>query len=355
MTISLQNGSAVCYKHNSRDTKFCEKEKHIDLTKTHENWKSEKLADAYHRLFDDSVKEYNSRQKRPERQIKNYLDTVSKKNKQHAVYECIVQVGSKDVRCDEQTGKKVLKEYVDSWAERNPSLALIGAYYHADEEGAPHVHIDYVPVATGYKNGMKKQAGLAKAFEQMNLKPTKVNGKFVTGQIIWQQRERDALADLCRQNGLQVEHGVSAGRQHKDTDIYKREKAVEEQEQKINQERSYLDESYKFFERDENNPFKDMAPADVIEKRVAEKKTSWHGLWETVREKYAALKKLAAYTSTKLLEWRFRTPEQLEDVAQAYRKAHCRNGLEYNEYIKRQTIKREHKREQGHDDYDFER
>lgn len=48
--------------------------------------------------------------------------------------------------------KKILKDYVQDWKRRNPNLEMIGAYYHNDEQGKqPHVHIDYVPVAHGYK------------------------------------------------------------------------------------------------------------------------------------------------------------------------------------------------------------
>ena len=56
-----------------------------------------------------------------------------------------------------ETGYSVLRAFYDGWKERNPRLELIGAYYHADEDGVPHVHIDYIPVATGYVNGMSTQ------------------------------------------------------------------------------------------------------------------------------------------------------------------------------------------------------
>lgn len=31
--------------------------------------------------------------------------------------------------------RDMLKEYAEGWQERNPKMALVGIYYHADEEG----------------------------------------------------------------------------------------------------------------------------------------------------------------------------------------------------------------------------
>ena len=69
--------------------------------------------------------------------------------------------------CPKDLGKVIKQQFVQEWQERNPNLALIGAYYHADEQGEPHVHLDYVPVAHGYTKGMDTQAGLVKAFGEM--------------------------------------------------------------------------------------------------------------------------------------------------------------------------------------------
>ena len=69
--------------------------------------------------------------------------------------------------CDEATGKKIMREFVDEWPKSNPNLELIGAYYHADEQGEPHVHIDYIPVAHNYTRGLEVQNGLVKAFGEM--------------------------------------------------------------------------------------------------------------------------------------------------------------------------------------------
>ena len=84
----------------------------------------------------------------------------------------------------------------------NPNLVLIGAYYHADEVGVPHVHVDYVPVAHGYQKGMSTQTGLVKALGEQGFYKS---GK-KTAQIQWQQRENNVLEALCRERGFDVIH-----------------------------------------------------------------------------------------------------------------------------------------------------
>lgn len=46
----------------------------VDASRTEQNivWKDETTAHAYHRIFDDAVSEYNAKQKRKDRQIKDY-------------------------------------------------------------------------------------------------------------------------------------------------------------------------------------------------------------------------------------------------------------------------------------------
>ena len=112
---------------------------------------------------------HNIRNKRPDRKIRNYHAEVKKSARKHDVYEMVAQVGSKDNAPDEKLGYKILREYADGWEERNPNLEAIGIYYHADEPGAPHVHIDYVPVAHGYSRGPGMQASLTKALREQGL------------------------------------------------------------------------------------------------------------------------------------------------------------------------------------------
>lgn len=223
-TIATHNGSAVARDHNIRNEKVVSKESHIDPDGIHETWIDEKPRQAYDRLFGQAVADYNSKQTRTDRKITNYYNDICKDAKKHPVYEMIVSIGNRDNAIDEQTGKQILRKFVDSWSDRNPNLELIGAYYHADEEGVPHVHCDYIPIAHGYTRGMETQTGLVKALGEMGF--TK-QGKD-TAQILWEHRENNILESFCKAQKLIIDHPAGEKRSHIHTETYKVRQALQE-------------------------------------------------------------------------------------------------------------------------------
>ena len=228
VTISTHNGSSVARDHNIRNRKVTDKESHIDPNGVYEIWHDEKLTDAYHRLFDGAVERYNAKQSRADRRIENYLAAIQKDAAKKPVYEMIIGVYGAD--CSNDAKKDILRQFVDGWKERNPNLELIGAYYHADEEGQdPHVHIDYIPVAHGYKRGMDTQNGLVKALEEQGVESGKSMKE--TAQIFWERRENNHLEALCNARGLVVEH-PGTGKKHLDTPEYKQ---LQDELQKANE------------------------------------------------------------------------------------------------------------------------
>ena len=206
-TITTHNGnsSKVRRDHNIRNPKYVEKEHHIDPNRPHEIWRDETAPHAYRRIFGPSVKEYNAKQKRPDRKIRNYHAEVKKSARKHDVYEMVIQIGSKRNAPDERLGHKILREFMDGWDERNPNLEAIGIYYHGDEEGGPHVHVDYVPVAHGYSRGPSVQPGLAKALGEQGF----VVNKEWTAQTQFIRRENKTLEAICRHYGLDIDIRVS--------------------------------------------------------------------------------------------------------------------------------------------------
>ena len=144
---------------------------HTDMTQENIIWHDETLAHAYHRIFDDAVKEYNSKQKRNDRKIKDYQSKIkNSKNGEKLFYEDVIQWGDKEIFENhpelKQVAKECLLEYLDGFRERNPNLDIIGAYIHMDE-ASPHLHLDYIPVATGYKSGMKKRNAIDRAMKNL--------------------------------------------------------------------------------------------------------------------------------------------------------------------------------------------
>lgn len=226
VTIATHNGSKVAREHNIRNERVTSHEAHIDPNGIHEIWHDEPIRQAYYRIFGDAQQAYNERQTRADRKIESYYNLVCKDAKKHPAYEMIIGIYGKEdgvSLCSEETGKEIMREFVEGWQERNPNLELIGAYYHADEEGEPHVHIDYVPVAHGYTKGMETQTGLVKALGEMGFEKS---GK-ATAQIKWEARENAYLDALCKARGLEVEHPKEEGRKHIETEQFKMEKSLE--------------------------------------------------------------------------------------------------------------------------------
>lgn len=250
VTISTHNGSAVSFAHNRREKwmvqqenkKWAEKypsETRIDPTREHETWYEEKINEAYHKLFDTAVNEWNQKQLKQgkrDRVISDYLKEIrakenKSKNSKHAVYEMIFSIGNKDNTIQENMAKSILWQHVDGFTTRNPNLHVIGVYYHADEAGVPHVHLDYIPVARGCTRGMSVQNSLAQALKEQGIYG---ESQTVTGQILWERQENDALEKLCTDYGLTVEHPERGTKvEHMSDEVYKLQKELKATQEEL--------------------------------------------------------------------------------------------------------------------------
>lgn len=223
-TISTHNGSAAHRAHNLRVSSVVEKLDHVDPKRPHEIWVDHNLRELYQNLFGAAVEEYNATQLRPDRKITDYYDQVKKSKRQHPVYEMICGVYQDDLT-DSQC-REILREFAEGWRTRNPNLTLAGVYYHADEMGkGPHIHVDYVPVAHGYKRGPKVQTSLTKALEEQGIHG---ESSRLTAQILWEAQENKALEEICQAHGLTVAHPQAGkGMQHMATEMYKAQQDLE--------------------------------------------------------------------------------------------------------------------------------
>lgn len=241
-TISTHNGSTANRDHNIRNPYATDKQEHIDKTLIHQNeiLHDEKPREAYKRIFGEALENYNAKQSRDDRKIKDYFSHVEKDSKKHAVYEMIVQIGDRnDTGINAPVERQCLHEFYEGWKERNPHLECIGAYIHADEtDGTIHMHVDYVPVATGYKRGLEVQNGLVKALEQQGFEK---DGK-LTAQIQWQARENAVLEAICERHGIEIYHPTGEKREHLATKEYKYMQALADVLQETEIARESFDE-----------------------------------------------------------------------------------------------------------------
>ena len=212
----------------------------IDVSKSSENITlvDKDIKQAYQEIFGEALEKYNAKQKRADRKIEDYCDHIKKsKNGEKLFYEDVVQWGSKeDFQKPEmrERAKEALVQYVKDFEERNPNLKLIGAYIHMDE-ASPHLHLDYVPVATGYSRGLEKRNSLDKAMKQMGFQPENESRKNNATKL-WKENERAVFGEICRSLGLEVEPERKSERKSLTVDEYKeaRDEMIGEIEQEKN-------------------------------------------------------------------------------------------------------------------------
>lgn len=199
-TISFMNGEGSI-GHNTRA--FIASNVDADRTKDNIILANEDIKMVYHKLFDEALAKYNAKQKRKDRQIKNYYDKIARSKQEKLFYEVIVQIGNRD---DTDTGSyqayiasKVLEEYVESFIKNNPQLYVFGAYIHMDEE-TPHVHIDFVPWSTDNQRGLETKNSLKGALASRGFKS---EGKGNTEWQQWCEVEKEDIANIMKNYNIE--------------------------------------------------------------------------------------------------------------------------------------------------------
>lgn len=216
------------------DKDYRDKEVHVSADGEFEIWCDKGVYQTYKENFEDSIKEYNSKQKRKDRKITDkdgdeitaYIKSlkeskrgkqtrkVSKKNSdgsvqeveitndngQRILYELVVSAGNCNKKRDErgrvmytpdgyeihpqrverEINKRAIRRFCEDFEANYQNFKIALCAYHADEQylnargnyewGVEHAHIDFIPVADGYTRGLTKQAGMRKALEQMGFK-----------------------------------------------------------------------------------------------------------------------------------------------------------------------------------------
>lgn len=238
MTVSFSKGkkSETSIKHNNRslekDFDYTKKgHTHIKQQYTSQNrvLKHESIRNSYKKLFGEAVDEYNKKQKRKDRKIKDFYQHIKKSGKQQTQFEFIAQVGNKDDfegldRLDPQgrwqQAADLLQEYEAGFEKRHPQMHVYNATIHMDEEGAPHLHMNLVPVATGYKRGVAVQPSLKRVLSQEGYE---VDPKDSRAQFnAFREQEQQALAKLLQDRGV----GRKAGITNKLKDIHEYKEAM---------------------------------------------------------------------------------------------------------------------------------
>ena len=204
-SISCHAQNAVNMKHNNRDYNDNNRPKHInpEREKYNKYYKTGHVMDVYNsQEVKDSVEEYNSRQKRSDRKIGSFYKKCKKNKNKEEKMEIIIAVGAKEDGIDRDLKARLLDEYYQEFEKRNPNYKVYNAVLHNDEDGTPHLHISYVPLA--YKSrGMKVDVGNSQATkEMMQAKGYNFKGNNDYYEK-WRELETAVLEEIMLQNGIE--------------------------------------------------------------------------------------------------------------------------------------------------------
>ena len=245
VTISGMTGRGSI-RHNNRSFSAA----NIDRSRTGLNvtFCQEDLKQVYHQVFDEALAAYNAKKKKTRDKIPDYYEHIRQGKQEKLFHEVIFQIGNKDdCGCGSPDGDRaaaVLKEFAETFRERNPHLRVFNAVLHMDE-ATPHIHIDFVPVATEQTRGLQTRVSMKQALKQQGFTSL---GRNMTEWRAWMEREKQTLAELAQAHEFEIV-SLGGGRKHMDLPEYRaaaqRLEAVQEQVIAADQELADLEKQKK--------------------------------------------------------------------------------------------------------------
>lgn len=245
VTISGMTGRGSI-RHNNRTFSAA----NIDRSRTAQNvtFCREDLKQVYHLVFDEALAAYNAKKKKTRDKIPDYYEHIRQGKQEKLFHEVIFQIGNKDdCGCGTLDGDRaaaVLKEFAESFQERNPHLRVFNAVLHMDE-ATPHIHIDFVPVATEQTRGLQTRVSMKQALKQQGFTSL---GRNMTEWRAWMDREKQTLAELAQAHEFEIV-SLGGGRKHMDLPEYRaaaqRLEAAQEQVMAPEQEIAALEKQKK--------------------------------------------------------------------------------------------------------------
>lgn len=227
MSVSLKKSTTKTnIDHNNRTMSDKEKERnsHIDYERSDENKYliQEDIRDLYEREFGEALENYNAKQRRADRKIKSYYKHIEASKKTSTQQEMIIQIGDKDDFLNNENreiANTILEEWFHDFEKRNPNLKVYNAVIHNDE-ASPHMHLNFVPVASGYKRGLEKQVAFDRAIIQQDSTLNKTR-PFED----WREKEVQLLEQKLLERG--IERKIVGTNKYKDVNEYKEKKDLE--------------------------------------------------------------------------------------------------------------------------------
>lgn len=124
---------------------------------------------------------------------------------------------------DGRLAAKVLDEYMHDFQQRNPNMRVFSAHLHMDE-ATPHLHIDFVPFATGSKRGLDTRVSLKQALAEQGFAGG-ARGNTEWGQ--WGRSEKEQLSQVMERHDIEWEQ-LGTHDEHLSVVNYKKEQRTKE-------------------------------------------------------------------------------------------------------------------------------
>ena len=228
-TISGMTGRGSI-RHNNRSFSAA----NIDRSRTEQNvtYCNDDLKQVYHEIFDEALAAYNAKKKKTRDKITDYYEHIRQGKQEKLFHEAIFQIGNlEDCGCGSPGGERAaaaLKEFAESVQERNPHLRVFNMVLHMDE-ATPHLHVDFIPVATEQSRGLSTRVSMKQALKQQGFVSL---GRKQTEWNAWMEREKAALTEIAQAHEFEI-ISLGGGRPHMDLPEYRaaaqRLEAVQEQ------------------------------------------------------------------------------------------------------------------------------
>lgn len=306
MSVKMEK-SMTNLRHNNRT--LTEEEykqpahEHIIRERTKDNIviKHSTIQEAYQEVFGEAVEAYNARQKRKDRKIDDYYLHVYHSKTLDLQREMIIGLGNMDDWNELGYEKKkeagqLLKEVVEDFIkDKKDHIHVYNAVIHLDEAGAPHAHINFIPLAHSYRNGLSTQPSWTKSLAQMGYQ-----GKGRKPFMAFRETEVARIEKIAKNYGIERKLGETNDapdvRTYKKVkDLEKKAKAKEAEIEGLEQEYSQKDRELKrqateqaqalskFNERLENEVNEKEVELELLDSELAEKQAEAQGAGESAQ------------------------------------------------------------------------
>ena len=142
-------------------------------------------------------------------------------------HEAIFQIGNlNDCGCGTEGGQRAaeaLTAFAKTFQERNPHLYVFNMVLHMDE-ATPHLHVDYIPVATEQTRGLSTRVSMKQALKQQGFTGV---GQKQTEWKAWMDREKEVLTEIAQQHEFEI---ISLGSNRRHMELPEYRAAIQESE-----------------------------------------------------------------------------------------------------------------------------